>query len=135
MIFRTLAAGAALTLLATPVWADCQEQINALDQAVVAAETGAATGDESLPATKHQEEVLSGANESSEEAPMETAAGATGDVEATTMHQRQAIRQLDEQTKSDAAVLIAEAQELAQAGEEEACLNKVSEIEELIGTN
>ena len=132
----TLAAAvSAAVAFAGPAWADCQEQIDALDQAVIAAETGAATGDEPLPATEHQEEVLSGEQQSMEEPPMETAAGATGDVEATTMHQRQVMQSLDEETKSEAAVLIAEAQDLAQAGDEQACLEKVSQIKELIGTN
>lgn len=132
---RTLTAGAALSLLAAPAWADCQQEIDALDSAVVTAETGAATGDAPLPATEHQEEVLSGEQGTSEEAPMETAAGATGDVEATSMHQRQVMAQLDEQTKSEAAVLLDEAQELAQAGKEEACMAKLGEVRDLIGTN
>ncbi len=135
MVFRNIAAGAALTLLATPAWADCQQEIDTLDQSVVAAETGAATGSGSLPATEHQQDVLSSGQESSEAPPMETAAGATGDVEATSKHQRQVIGQLDEETRSQAAALLGEAQEMAQAGNEEACLDKITEVKELIGTN
>lgn len=131
MSLRILAAGAALTLLASPAWADCQEEIQALDQQIVAAETGATTGDESLPATEHQQEVLG------DEAPHETAAGATGstgDVEATSPHQQQVVRELDDDTQAEASQMIDEARELAQAGDEQACMAKLAEIRELVGT-
>lgn len=139
MTFRTLAvptlaAGAALTILAAPAWADCQQEIEALDQAAVAAETGA-TSDAPLPATQHQKDVLSDEKTPSDEPPMETGAGATGDTDPTSMHQRQVMAGLDDQTRSEAAALLAEAEKLAQAGREQACLEKVAQVRELVGTN
>ena len=159
MTLRVLAAGAALSLLAGPAWADCAAEIEALDETIVAAETGATTEAGSMPATKHQEEVLSGADPSDEEAadasrdagipatehqqqvlsggdaPLETGAGTSGaDVEAASPHQREAVRELDEDTKTQASELIDEARELSAAGNEEGCQDKVTEAKALLGT-
>jgi hypothetical protein len=119
-----------MTLLAGPAWADCAQEIEALDETIVAAETGAAPQSGGLPATEHQEEVLSGDKE-----PMETAAGATGDVEAASPHQRQVTREVDDDTRAQASELVAEARVMAQAGDEEGCMAKVTETKELLGTN
>lgn len=140
MTIRIFAAAAAVALFAGPAWADCQEEIQALDAAVVAAETGAAAGEGSLPATEHQEEVLKQGEE-----PMETAAGkagsdepgaagTVGDVEAVSPHQQQVVRELNDDEKAEAAQMIDEARELAQAGDEQACMSKVAEIRQLVGT-
>jgi len=98
MALRALAATAALTLLAAPAWADCAEDIEALDAQVIAAETGATAADEDMPATEHQQEVLSGDSQGSqatgEDPPLETGAGTTGDVEAASPHQRQVTREV-----------------------------------------
>jgi hypothetical protein len=155
---RVLAAGAALSLLAGPAWADCAADIEALDESIVAAETGAAAQDGSLPATEHQEEVLSGSEAGddmpatehqqqvlsgeqapTEEAPMETGAGTatgsgSGDVEAASPHQREVVRELDDDTKTQASALTDEARELAAAGDEAGCLAKVGEAKALLGT-
>lgn len=157
MVLHIVAAGAALTMLAAPAWADCAEDAEALEAQVVAAETGAATeasegmpatehqtevlsdeagaatgdsdsvAESDMPATEHQEEVLSG-----EEAPMETGAG-VGDVEAASPHQRQAVRALDEETKAQASALLDEARSMAQAGDEAGCEAKLSDVRQLVG--
>ncbi|MEQ9609634.1 MAG: hypothetical protein RLN99_18395, partial [Kiloniellaceae bacterium] len=69
--------------------------------------------------------------------PMETAAGAagtggTGDVEATSPHQRQVVREIDDDTRGEASQLLAEAEELAAAGDEEACMTKLEEVRALL---
>lgn len=125
-----LAAGAATVLLAGPAWADCTQEIEALDDAIISAETGAAPPDGDLPATEHQQQVLSG-----EEPPMETAAGATGEVEAASPHQRQVTREMDDDTRAQASELVNEARQMAEAGDEEGCMAKVNETRELLGTN
>jgi hypothetical protein len=130
MTLRILAAGAAFALFASPAWADCAADIEALDEAAVASETGAAPPETEMPATEHQEEVLSG-EETGEEPPAETGAG---DVEAASPHQRQVTREVtDDAAKAEASTLLDEARELAQAGDEEGCQAKVSEAEELLG--
>jgi hypothetical protein len=159
MTLRVLAAGVALSLLAGPAWADCAAEIEALDESIVAAETGATAEDGSMPATQHQAEVLSGSEAgdnqaadaardagiptsehqqqvlSGEEAPVETGAGTSGaDVEAASPHQREVVRELDDDTKTQASALTDEARELAAAGDEADCLAKVGEAKALLGT-
>jgi hypothetical protein len=187
-----LAAGTALALLGAPMlsagaWAACADETQALNQQIVTAETGATTqGD--MPATEHQQEVLSGANETpgqtpeqapeqmpeqmsnspaaasdmpatehqqqvlsgsgqtpeqtgdmpaGDAPPMETAAGATGagatgDVEATSPHQRQVVREIDDETRDEASQLLAEAEALAAAGDEDGCMTKLEEARALL---
>lgn len=164
MTLRFLAAGAALTLLAGPplagsAWADCAADIEALEPAVVTAETGAAPPSSELPATEHQAEVLEGSEAgdapavdaareagipasehqqevlSGDEPPVETAAGPSGDVEAASPHQREATREVyDDETKAQASSLLAEARDLAAAGDEAGCQDKLTEAKQLIGT-
>lgn len=132
MTLRLAAAAAALTLCTVPAWADCAQDIEALDQAMVAAETGAAPADGGMPATEHQEEVLSGDTQAGEP-PVETGAGPTGDVEAASPHQRQVTREVSDDERNEAGALIEEARQLAVAGDEEACQAKVGEAEALLG--
>lgn len=139
MALRALAATAALTLLAAPAWADCAADTEALDAQVIAAETGAAAPGGDMPATPHQQEVLSGETQGSqatgEAPPLETGAGVTGDVEAASPHQREATREVtDDETRAEAGSLIAEARELAAAGDEAGCQDKLGEAEALLGT-
>lgn len=136
MTLRLAAAAAALSLFTTPVWADCAQDIEALDQAMVAAETGDAPATSGMPATEHQEEVLSGDTQGAaqgEAPPMETGAGPTGDVEAASPHQRQVTREISDDERNEASALVEEARQLAQAGDEEACQAKVDEAEALLG--
>lgn len=138
MVFRVLAAGAALTLFAAPAWADCAADVEALDARAVAAETGSSAAGGDMPASPHQREVLSddaqGSQATGEAPPLETGAGATGDVEAVSPHQREATREVaDDETRAGAATLLAEARERAAAGDEAGCQSKLDEAEALLG--
>jgi len=137
-----LAAGTAIALLGAPVlsagaWAACADETQALNQQIVAAETGAAPGGD-MPATEHQQEVLSGADKpagdqpAGEAPPMETAAGGTGDVPAISPHQRQAVRELSDDNRAEAAELLADAEDLAAAGDEDGCRAKLEEVRALL---
>lgn len=148
---RILAAGAAMTLLAGPAWAACEDDIQALDEQIVAEETGATAPTDGMPATQHQQEVLSGDDQAAEQSDMpatehqqevlsgdsgdalETGAGGSGDVEATSPHQRQAVRELDDDTKTQASEMLDEARQMAEAGDEAGCQAKVTEAEALLG--
>ncbi|MCC2662814.1 MAG: hypothetical protein K0S96_925, partial [Geminicoccaceae bacterium] len=56
---RLLITSALMLVFTGPAFADCAEELQGLDEAVVQAETGASP-DAALPATPHQEEVLEG---------------------------------------------------------------------------
>lgn len=145
---RVLLGGFACALLAGPAWADCAADVAALDEQLIAAETGAPaeggmpatehqaevlsgdaqTSASNMPATEHQEQVLSGG-----EPPLETGAGATGDVEAASPHQRQVVREVDDDSKAQAGTLLQEARASAEAGDEAGCEQKLSEARRLLG--
>ena len=58
---RTIwAALAVFGLMTLPAAANCEAELSKLKDAVTAAETGATTAQSGVPATKHQEEVLTG---------------------------------------------------------------------------
>jgi hypothetical protein len=59
MSVRFLITSAALLAIAAPAYADCNQEVERLSEAVTQAETGAST-DAAMPATPHQEEVLAG---------------------------------------------------------------------------
>lgn len=87
MLIRFFTIAAAGTLLfAAPAVAHCQQELSDLEQPAVSAETGAATDNSGMPATKHQEEVLSGKQQQS---GTETTGTTTGTVEAISPHQKQ----------------------------------------------
>src|SRR5262245_7361701 len=58
MSIRIATATAIVLAFAAPAFADCKQELAALDQPVVSAETGAATNKSGMPATEHQEQVL-----------------------------------------------------------------------------
>jgi hypothetical protein len=129
-----LAAGAAIAFLSLPfaaARADCAADAAVLDDEIVAMETGAAP-DAGMPATEHQQDVLSG------QAPHETAAGPagsagdTGEVEAVSPHQSQVMRGFDEESRNTATLLLAEAQARADAGDEAGCQEKLEETRKLL---
>jgi hypothetical protein len=60
MSTRTSIAAAFALILASPAFADCNQERKALEQNVVSAGTGASTSESAMPATKHQEELLAG---------------------------------------------------------------------------
>jgi hypothetical protein len=130
MSVRFLITSAALLAIAGPAFADCNEEIERLSEAVTQAETGASTG-AAMPATPHQEEVLAGDQQSeSEEAGGATSAGQT-DVPASP-HQQQALTETQGGGQQPADIL-AEARDMAEAGDEAGCMEKVTQVKDLLG--
>ncbi|PSH59052.1 hypothetical protein CU102_27775 [Phyllobacterium brassicacearum] len=130
MFIRLFTIAAATLCFAAPAVADCQEELNNLKQATVSAETGAATDNSGMPATKHQEEVLSGKQQGS---GTEVTGSTTGTVEAISPHQKQVTDQPSGSQTEKIGQLMAEAGKMANAGDEQGCMNKVSELKNLMG--
>lgn len=130
MHIRILTASALTLLLASPAFADCQEEVSNLEEAVIAAETGAATGEAEMPATEHQEQVLS-----EDQAEDETAdvVASTGSVEVLTEHQREALREVPDEDRTAAIAVLGEARAMATAGDEQACMDKLEEVKTQLG--
>jgi len=82
---RTIwAALAVFGLMTLPAAANCEAELSKLKDAVTAAETGATTAESGVPATKHQEQVLTAT------AGTETTESSSGAaVEAVTPHQKE----------------------------------------------
>jgi hypothetical protein len=130
MSIRFLITSAVLLSIAGPAFADCNQEIERLNEAVTQAETGAST-DAALPATPHQEEVLAGDQQSeSEEASGATSAG-QADVPASP-HQQQALTETQGGDQQPADIL-AEARDMAEAGDEAGCMEKVTQVKDLLG--
>jgi hypothetical protein len=131
MSIHLLITSAVLLVLAGPAFADCTKEIQSLSEAVTQAETGASSAATGLPATPHQEEVLAG----TQQGEKEEAAGASGagqaDVPASP-HQQQVLKETQGGGQQPAD-LIAEAREMAEAGDEEGCMQKVTEVKGLLG--
>jgi hypothetical protein len=120
------------TLLFTvPAFADCDQEIETLNEAVTQLETGASGAGTGLPATQHQEQVLAGQQQGKTGAAGQGAAG-QADVPASP-HQQQVLA--GGQTGQQAADLIAEAREMAEAGDENGCMQKVTQAKGLLGTD
>ena len=129
---HVLITGAIMLAITGPAFADCNQEIQSLDEAVTQAETGAST-DAALPATPHQEEVIAGSQEGGEAAdPSDTGAADA----AASPHQEQVLagKQTGEGS-GQAADLIAEARDMAKAGDEAGCMEKVAQAKELLGVN
>lgn len=130
MAIRIASAAIALLLLAGPAFADCEEDIREVEEAAVAARTGAPAGESGMAATQHQSETLAGEQETT---------GATGTTESTTApasrHQEEAIEgeEASGDMASEATSLIEEAKELAAAGDEEGCTEKLTEAKSVLG--
>jgi hypothetical protein len=125
-----LITSALMLAIAGPAFADCNQEIQSLDQAVTRAETGAST-DAALPATPHQEQVLAGSQEGG------GAAGAsdTGQTDVpASPHQQHALAGAQTgERRGQPADLIAEARDMANAGDEAGCMQKVTQAKELLG--
>jgi hypothetical protein len=133
MSIRLLTTSAVALLIAGPAFADCDQEIQRLKEAVTQAETGAG-----LPATEHQEQVLAGDQQGEQGA---AGAGQTDvpDVPASP-HQQQVLAEPaagpgagDSASAQQAADLVAQAGDMAQAGNEEGCMQKVSQAKDLLG--
>jgi hypothetical protein len=116
-----------MLLIAGPAFADCSQEIQSLKEAVTQAETGATSAETGLPATQHQEQVLAGNQE------RDTGAASAGQADVpASPHQQQALAkgQVGGQQPAD---LMAEARDMAEAGDEEGCIQKVTEVKSLLG--
>ena len=126
-----LITGAIMLAIAGPAFADCNQEIQSLEEAVTQAETGAST-DAALPATPHQEEALAGSQQGG---------GAAGPSDAgqadapASPHQQQVLAETStgERGGQQPADLIAEARDMAKAGDEEGCMQKVTQAKDLLG--
>ena len=128
MFKRMFASTALLGLLAIPAFANCEQELGKLKDAVTTAETGAATEQSGVPATKHQEEVLSGDKAAT------AGADTTGSVEAVSPHQKAVTGMKNGST--DAAHpsdMMKQAGDLAKSGDEAGCMEKVEQIKTMIG--
>jgi hypothetical protein len=131
MAIRFLTTSAAILLLAGPAFADCSQEIDSLKQAVTEAETGASTAESGMPATKHQEQVLKGDQQGDKAASGDAAAGQAG-VPASP-HQEQVLAEPAAGGNAQAADLVSQASDMAAAGDEQGCMQKVAEAKDLLG--
>ena len=129
---RLVITSALMLVLAGPAFADCTQELQSLDEAVIQAETGA-SAETGMPATPHQEQVLRGEQQ-----------GATGEGEPTSAgsasvpaspHQQQVLQQAPtaEGGGQHPAELVAEAREMAAAGDEEGCMQRVAQTKSMLG--
>ena len=132
-----LTTSAAMLLIAGPAFADCSQEIESLKEAMTQAETGASgTG---LPATQHQEQVLAGDQQG--DAGAAGAAGAGQAAVPASPHQQQVLVEPaagpagggDAASGQQAADLVAQAGDMAAAGNEEGCMQTVTQAKDLLG--
>jgi hypothetical protein len=130
---RLLTTSALILVVAGPAFADCNQEIQNLDEAVTQAETGASSAGTGLPATPHQEQVLAGEQKGETGATGQSGAG-QADVPASP-HQQQVLAgaQTGENEGKQPADLIAEARDMAKSGDEEGCMQKLAEAKSMLG--
>jgi hypothetical protein len=126
---RLLITSAFMILVAVPAFADCNQEIESLDKAVTQLETDVSGAGSGLPATEHQKQVLAGQQQGESGAAGQSAAG-QADVPASP-HQQQVLA--GDQAGQQVTDLIAEAREMAEAGNEQGCVQKVSQAKDLLG--
>jgi hypothetical protein len=127
MSIRLIAATAVPLLLAAPAFADCSQELQKLEPAIVAAETGAS----GAPVTEHQEEVMPGEQKKGVGTDI---TGSTGtQTEAISPHQEQVTGTRTDESADKPSQLLAEARKMAEAGDEQGCMTKLAEIKGLIG--
>ncbi|MEH2538896.1 MULTISPECIES: hypothetical protein [unclassified Bradyrhizobium] len=129
MSTRIVTATAFALILASPAFADCNQELKALEPNIVAAGTGASeTG---MPGTKHQEEVLAGKQKSAEP---ETTGSTAAAVQPTSPHQEQVTSKSSTQKGAEQAnQLMAEARKMSEAGDEPGCMKKAAELKDVLG--
>jgi hypothetical protein len=127
MYGRLLLASAFTLLVTGPAFADCNQAIQDVKEMVTQAETGVGSAGAALPVTPHQEQVLPGKQS-------DTGAGgqSAGQAEVpASPHQQQVLA--GEEAGQQTATLIAQASEMAEAGDEQGCMQKVTEVKSLLG--
>jgi hypothetical protein len=133
MAIRLAAATAVALLLATPAFADCNQELTKLEQATVSAETGASTSKSGMPVTKHQEELLPGNQQDSGTTGSISSGSTSEGVKAISPHQEQATGQATGHDADQVSSVMTEARQMAKAGDEQGCMNKLSELKNLMG--
>lgn len=131
MFVRLIIAGAVGGMIASPAFADCSEEIEGLNQAAIEAETGASSNASGLPATEHQQDVLRGAQQNADVAGPSTSnqADAPGSP-----HQEQVLADgRSNQASEELPALMAQARDMAKAGDEAGCMLKVAQAKGLLG--
>ena len=124
---RFVTATAILLLLSGSAFADCKQELDKLEPTVVSAETGATTGQ--TTATEHQKEVTSG----DKSAVGTETTGSTGEaVKAISPHQEEVMGKTKSQANKASQTMM-EARKLADAGNEDGCMEKVAELKKLVG--
>jgi hypothetical protein len=139
MSIRFLTTSAIIVLISGPAFADCSQEIASVKEAMTQAETGASSAEAGLPATPHQEEVLAGDQQGDKSAAGPGDAG-QADVPASP-HQQQVLAEPaagpagsgDATAGEQAADLIAAASDMAEARNEESCMEKVTQAKDLLG--
>ncbi|MFG3596728.1 hypothetical protein [Bradyrhizobium sp. RDI18] len=130
MSTRIVTAAAFALIFAPPAFADCNQELKALEPNVVAAGTGASPSESGMPGTKHQEEVLAGKQKSAEP---ETTGSAAPAVQPTSPHQEQVTSKSSTQSAEHANQLMAEARKMSVAGDEQGCMKKAAELKDALG--
>ncbi|WP_213286819.1 hypothetical protein [Bradyrhizobium sp. sGM-13] len=130
MSTRIVTAAAFALILASPAFADCNQELKALEPNVVAAGTGASPSESGTPGTKHQEEVLAGKQKSAEP---ETTGSTAAAVQPTSPHQEQVTSKSSTQRTEHANQLMAEARKMSEAGDEPGCMKKAAELKDVLG--
>ena len=139
MCIRFLTTSAVMLLIAGPAFADCSQEIQSLKEAVTQAETGATSAETGVPATQHQEQVLAG-NQQGDTGAAGAGGAGQADVPASP-HQQQVLAEPaagpsgggDAASTQQAADLVAQAGDMAEAGNEEGCMQKVTQAKDLLG--
>jgi hypothetical protein len=129
MSARLLIASAFTLLFTGPAFADCDQAIQDLKEMVTQAETGAGGAGSALPTSPHQEQVLAGKQQGETGVAGQSASG-QADMPASP-HQQQVLA--GGQAGEQLSELVAEASEMAKAGDEQGCMQKVSEAKGLLG--
>src|SRR5215211_5166957 len=133
MSIRLAAITAVALLLATPAFADCNQELAKLEQAAVSAETGASTSKSGMPVTKHQEQLLPGNQQDNQTTGSTTTGSTSAGVKAISPHQEQVTGQQTGNGAEQVSRTMTEARQMAKAGNEQGCMNKVSELKNLMG--
>jgi hypothetical protein len=131
MYGRLLITSAFALLFTGPAFADCNQAIQDLKETVTQAETGAGSAGSAVPTSPHQEQVLAGKQQGETGEAGQSAAGQSG--MAASPHQQQVLAGAqDDQQLSE---LVAQASEMAKAGDEQGCMQKIGEAKSLLGVD
>ncbi|TIQ36252.1 MAG: hypothetical protein E5X48_10705 [Mesorhizobium sp.] len=130
MSIRIATASAFILAIASPAFADCGQELKALEPNVTTAETGAVPNKSGIPATKHQAEVMTGKQQGGN---TEITGSTAGAVKPTTPHQEQVTGARSGQSAEHPSQLMAEARKMFQAGDERGCMKKLAELKDSLG--